>query len=323
MIPAVAQRLAVAVTTYRRPKLLHPLLPVLVAHAEAARTLKVDADVIVVDNDPARSAEAVVADWILGSSGDPGMPRVTYVHEPIPGISAARNRALSSADDREFLVFIDDDETPGERWLELLVETQRRFDCAAVLGPVLADYQVDPDPWIVAGGFFVRPRGQTGSIRRVGFTGNLLLDLRVVRSLGLRFDDAFGLSGGEDSLFTSQLTRGGGVIRWCDEAYVLDLVPPERASRRWVLMRRFRSGTSHSRVAMQMAGTATSRAGQRVVLTGTALTRVIGGSARALVGVVIRSNRHHARGMRTAFRGAGMLAGAWGYNYREYKREAV
>lgn len=249
-----------------------------------------------------------------------GVPAVEYVHEPSPGISAARNRALDHAAMSDLLVFIDDDERPGPTWLRGLVGVYRRYNAAGVLGPVLPEYLQAPDPWIEAGGFFVRPRQATGSTRNVGFTGNLLLDLQVVRRLGIRFDEEFGLSGGEDSLFTALLTRGGGEIRWCDEAHVWDLVPPERATRKWVLTRRFRAGTSHSRVAFRLATSALERAALRLSLTLGGASRVGAGLVRYALGFVTGSDRHEARGLRTAARGAGMAIGAWGYVHQEYRR---
>jgi GT2 family glycosyltransferase len=306
------------VATYRRPELLEALLPKLVDQVESVAVHNVDATVVIIDNDPLRSAEVVTRAWTEASG--PGAHAVRYVHEPIPGISAARNRALDSAADSDLLVFIDDDERPAETWLRDLVDTYRQYDAAGVLGPVLPEYVQQLDPWIEAGGFFVRPRQETGSTREVGFTGNLLLDLHVVRRLGIRFDEEFGLSGGEDNLFTSLLTRGGGEIRWCDEAHVWDLVPPERATRRWVLTRRFRFGTSHSRVACRLSASAPERFALRLWLTLGGAIRVGVGLGRYSMGRVMGSDRHEARGLRTAAWGAGMTIGAWGYVHQEYKR---
>ncbi len=320
---AFAQRrtLSIAVATYRRPELLETLLPELVDQAGSVAAQGVDATVLIVDNDPLRSAEAVARAW--QSTEPTGVPVVEYVHEPTPGISAARNRALDSAALSDLLVFIDDDERPGPSWLRELVGTYRHYQAPGVLGPVLPEYVQAPEPWIEAGGFFVRQRRETGSPMEVGFTGNLLLDMRVVRHLGIRFDEEFGLTGGGDTLFTTLLTLGAGPIRWCDEAYVWDLVPPERATRRWVLNRRLRVGTTHSRVAILTATSSPARTARRVSLTWGGLIRLGGGVARYALGVIIRSDRHEARGLRTAARGVGMATGAWGYVKREYKRSGV
>ncbi len=70
--------------------------------------------VLVIDNDPAGSGEAVVS--ALDSDA------VRYVHEPRPGIAAARNRALDEAASYDLLIFIDDDEWPNPTWLQSLLE---------------------------------------------------------------------------------------------------------------------------------------------------------------------------------------------------------
>ena len=49
-----------------------------------------------------------------------------------------------------------------------------------------------------------------GARVRSADTGNLLLDLGRVRALDLRLDPRYGLTGGEDSLFTRSLTLAGG-----------------------------------------------------------------------------------------------------------------
>ena len=81
-----------------------------------------------------------------------------YVHEPEPGIAAARNRALDEAGPADLLVFIDDDERPVDGWLARLVETYRVDRPTAVVGPVVSEYEQQPDAWVSAGRFFDRRR---------------------------------------------------------------------------------------------------------------------------------------------------------------------
>src|SRR5688572_28925452 len=95
----------VAVLTYRRTELPPGLLTDLVAQAA---TITPAAEILVVDNDPDGGAADVVRRW-----ADRG---VRYVHEPRPGISAARNRALTESVAADVLVFFDDDERPCADW---------------------------------------------------------------------------------------------------------------------------------------------------------------------------------------------------------------
>ena len=82
-------------------------------------------------------------------------------------------------------------------------------------------------------------------------TNNLLLDLDGIRRLGLSFDERFGLTGGSDSMFTLQLTRRGGTIRWAEDAVVVEQEDPARLTRSWLLM--LSSGRQHLRAGADRA----------------------------------------------------------------------
>lgn len=299
---------AVAVLTFRRPADLAAILPGLVAQIEASG---VRAHVLVVDNDPDAGAAATAH-----AAG----PAVRYVHEPRPGIAAARNRALTESADSDLLVFIDDDERPVDAWLALLIATYAASRPAAVVGPVVSVYDQEPDPWVTAGRFFDRRRLPTGTLVDVAATNNLLLDLRQIASLGLSFDERFGLSGGSDTLFTRALVRAGGRMVWCDEAVVVDVVPAARVTRQWVLRRAFRSGNGWSRTCLELADSRYETARERMVLTGRGLLRAVTGAGQSCLGLLVFRKSWQARGARTFARGIGMVSGAYGYVYVEYRR---
>lgn len=309
--------LTIAVLTFRRPDDLSAILPALVDQA-ASVAGQVTARVLVVDNDPAASAGAAV-DVAKADAAHRGV-RVDYVSETEPGIAFARNRALAESGNFDFLVFIDDDERPSEAWLADLIALQRDRGAAAVVGPVMSAFAHEPDPWITAGQFFVRRRLATGTAVDVAATNNLLLDLAFIRREGLRFDAKLAVHGGEDTLFTRQIVARGGLMLWCAEALVTDVVPPARLTRRWVVLRAFSSGNGWSLTSVMLAPGALARVRVRARLTARGLVRVLGGVARILRGVLLRSVAQRARGVRTLARGAGMLGGAWGYRYQEYSR---
>lgn len=309
------KKITVAVLTYRRPEELRLALHEILRHVQA---LNVESDafaagVLVIDNDPSAGAGDVVRSF------DP--MRVKYVHEPIPGISAGRNRALDASEDSDLLVFIDDDERPNESWLRPLLETWLSTGAAAVRGRVVSSFEEAVDPWIEAGGFFQRPRRPTGTLISAAASGNLLLDLTQIREFGVRFDNRMGLTGGEDTLFSKQLIRQGGKIVWCDESEAFDFVPTSRATRRWVLQRSWSHGNSASLVEQYLVG----ETGRILIVR---LRGVVGGGGRLVAGigrfaagVATGSLEHRARGMRMAFYGAGMFSGALGHVYQEYGRK--
>lgn len=311
--PATARphTVTIGVLTYRRPDDLATALPLLVAQAgEQLPGYRVE--ILVVDNDPDGSARSV-----------PGLgdPRVRYVVEPEPGIAAARNRVLDEASGSDLLVFIDDDERPHPGWLAHLLGTWHRTGAALVAGAVVSAFPSEPDAYIRAGDFFRRRRLTTGTPLTVAATNNLLLDLHVVRRLGLRFDPSFGLSGGEDTLFTRRLARAGARMVWCDEAIVTDAVPAARLTRSWVLARALSSGNSVARVELALAAGRLSRGRTRAVVAGSGLPRLVGGGTRWVWGVATGSLPHRAKGLRSAARGAGMVLGALGLVHLEYGRQ--
>lgn len=299
----------VAALTYKRPADLRELLPKLIAQADS---VDAECSVLIVDNDPDGGARDFVSKFV-----DSG---VQYVHVRQPGIAAARNSALQLAQDFDLLVFIDDDERPVEGWLRLLLQTYRDHHSAAVVGPVVSEFAVIPEPWIAAGQFFNRRRHQTGTRVDLAATNNLLLDMRQIQDLGLCFDERFGLTGGSDSLFTRQIHAGGGEMVWCDEAVVFDMVPAQRLTRKWVLQRAFRNGNTWIRTCIEVAGSPQQRALTRVSLSARGVTRLLGGAGRFTFGALTGRLDRRVSGIRTMARGAGLVAGSFGSVYSEYRR---
>lgn len=295
-------RVSVAALTFRRPDQIDELLTAL--EPLIGSISGYDVDIVVVDNDPDGSARRVVE----------GRAGVRYVVEAEPGISAARNRALDEAAGFRLLVFIDDDELPDGPWLEPLLRTWAATEASVVSGRVRVEFDRS-DPWFEAGGFFARRSLPTGTRIDVASTNNLLLDLDRVRESGVRFDPRFGLSGGEDTLFTRTLCRRGHCMVWCDESVVLDRIPPERMSHSWALRRAWSHGNSSSAVRVQLHGSSV-----RPALAIGGAGRVVAGGLRLMVGMVTRSVVHRARGSRLAHRGGGMVAAAFGSHYQEYRR---
>ena len=305
--------LVVAMLTYRRPAELERGLPLVFDHVRALRG--VTGSVLIVDNDPEGSARATV-EALAGESE----VVVRYVVEPTPGIAAARNRAIDESAASDLLVFIDDDEHPTIAWLAPLIDTWRLTGASAVMGRVISEFDDELDPWIAAGEFFRRRSMPTGTEISVAAAGNLLIDRVQLHRLDVRFDERLGLGAGEDSLFSQQLVRRGGRIAWCEESVAVDRVPRERMSRRWVLDRARSHGNAETVVGLHLARTSAERARVRAAAAARGTVRVAGGSARYTYGLVTRSLRHQARGLRTAHRGIGIVTGAAGVTVKEYAR---
>ena len=333
--------LTIAMLTYRRNDYLAQVIPELLAQADDVCDAQTTVSVLIVDNDPQAGARAVVeaaraalaggqseaAESSGAADSDAAVTsRLVYVHEPEPGIVAGRNRALSQAHGSDALVFIDDDEIPSPGWLKALVSTWRAQGCAAVTGPTPPTFEVDPSAWVVASGAFDSWEAADGAQVGSADTGNWLLDLAVVEGLGLHFDPRYGLTGGEDSLFTRQLTRAGGVIRFAAGAVVTKRVPAARARRTWVLERSLRSGSSWARVRIDTAapdGGASGRLARlrlRLGYGAKGLAKAGIDGARAGVARIRGDVPAQARYEVSSRGGLGMVVGALGVHVREYGR---
>jgi succinoglycan biosynthesis protein ExoM len=72
-------------------------------------------------------------------------------------------------------------------------------------------------------------------------SGNVLIR-RAAVTARVRFDPRLGLTGGEDTLYFTQLAADGARLVWCAEAVAWEHIPEERQNWRYVLKRSFRGG---------------------------------------------------------------------------------
>ena len=167
---------------------------------------------------------------------------IHYAVEPTQNIALARNMALRQATG-DFVVFVDDDEIPGEGWLAELLRTYRIYGADGVLGPVLPRYETTPPAWVLKGRFFERPSHDTGTWLTwpETRTGNVLLGKHVLADAESRFRPQFGI-GGEDRDFFRRLIDKGYRFVWCAEAPVYESVPPNRWERSFMLKRAIQRG---------------------------------------------------------------------------------
>lgn len=302
-------RLTIAVATYRRLECLERILPALVEQLGRSRHL---GKILIIDNDPDAGARPVVEGF--------GCFDVSYAHEPEPGISAARNLALLLATASRVIIFIDDDELPSPGWLDKLVSCWLTYGSDGVSGPAVARFDRPVDPWVRASGVFDRRTLPTGSVVPGAASNNLLLDLESIRKMGLTFDQRFGISGGSDTMLTRHISRQGGTLRWCDEAEVFDLIPADRATRPWVRRRTFRTSNTWSRVHLALADSVGERICQRLSLSIRGLVRITRGVVMFTAGLAGHSVDRQALGVCSVASGSGMILGAFGYVWQEYRR---
>jgi succinoglycan biosynthesis protein ExoM len=312
--PQTARDATICVTTYKRPVGLARLL-------DAISRLDVppgwDFDVVVVDNDPAGSARAVVESFLVESASSKSARgvNVRYVLEPERGISQVRNRAVSEATGTAWIAFLDDDEWPEPTWWRRLVDVQTASGADVVIGPSEPVFESDPPAWIREGKFFERERFPTGSVIPywLARTSGVLIRRAAFAHLGAHpFDERCALSGGEDVRFFGMLDRQGTRIVWVDDAIVNELVPATRSNAGWLLRRAFRTGNSRG-VTLQLEGAGIWPRVRRVVR---GLLDVAIGIVRTIGATNDKAAR--MRGVTHSALGIGLIAGAVGVRYDEY-----
>jgi succinoglycan biosynthesis protein ExoM len=305
-------KVLVGIPTYRRPRMLARAL-------ESAMRLDppageggepVEVEIVVVDNDPECSARGVVEEIAAASS----LP-VRYATCERRGLSSVRNALIAQtlSASADFAAWFDDDEIARPDWLRELVSVQRRFQADVVAGPVNPLLPPDMPGW-TRRLFRYKPK-PTGSGLRSVATSNVLFSARLVRDWGLRFDEAFNLSGGEDVAFFAEAAGRGAVMVWAAEAWVDEHVHPQRLTRRAVYLRHYGTAAAHAHASRQRLGTA--RAAGRLVPK--SLDRLL---AAALFGplLLVAPDRATAKFLGHAGTGLGSLAGLFGFGHERYRR---
>jgi succinoglycan biosynthesis protein ExoM len=296
---------AVAVCTFRRNG---PLKVVLAGIDRALTTLEATTGkrgaVVVSDDNPHGEAEPVVSEFRAASGR-----HVEYRHVGGKNISLNRNTAIETGFAiAEFVALIDDDGEPFDDWLVQSFAVQTEFDADIVTGtfehkvPDYAPAWLTKSPVLDEGSKY-----PDRSIPPFGLTGNTMLKSQWFLTSGVRFDEALGISGGEDMVFFDAAVRQGAHHRYALHSVVWETLPPERCTFRYQLYCWTWFGNTEA-VTNREAGTATRlrlvlRAGKRVLTETVALAHRVAGPQPTGV-------RMWATRMGWAF---GLVVGAAGY----------
>lgn len=241
-------------------------------------------EVIVVDNASTDRTREVVESR--------SHPCLRYIHEPITGLSVARNTGAKFAQSH-ILAYLDDDAVASPAWLQVLWDAYEQNEKLAIAGgkvtllwasgitsPIwlshglagnLGAYDLgDKVVWIDRPG--LTPRGLNYSVRRTFLEQVGGFDLQLGRV-------GKSLLSNEELRMTELALEQGWQVAYLPEALVAHHVAPERLSRAWFLSRGWWQGISEC-YREQLAG----RAG---------LAQLSRGSERLLRGLY-RSLKHLA-----------------------------
>src|SRR5215469_3416305 len=305
-------RVAICISTFRRQKLLRELL-IGIGKLSFRKVAAPDIETIVVDTpDQSGSAREVC------ENVDLPWP-VKYVVEPRRGLTFARNRAIAEAGPADFIASIDDDEVPSAAWLDEMLWTQSRFSADVVSGPVLPKFAQGVPDWIQAGGFFdPRVTASTGTQQSIAATHNALIATHVFTKVP-GFDDAYTLSGAEDTEFFLQASRAGYKIVWSQEAVVFEHISAKRGSVGWILAREYQTGNGWVFCEASMDRRLRKRAARFLKAWG----HVVIGSARTICSALLFDRVAVIHALQQASLGGGMLAALAGHRFLAYRTQRI
>jgi glycosyltransferase involved in cell wall biosynthesis len=244
------------IPTYQRPQLLYDTVMNL---RQLAPCPVVDTEVIVVDNDPQRSAWPAFGQ--LRAACPPTMS-LRYVHETRQGVSYARNRGIEEARG-DFLAFLDDDILVQPRWLAGVMDCFSRTGADCVGGRTLIKWEAPPDE--IVGKYQARLLALDqglDSFRMLGPQlpggGNVAFRKSVFTD-GRRFCTSLGPVGkilgfGEDSELIRRVLKDGLVVWYCPEALGYHRTGGERLKPGYVLRQKYFLGISHAIIDIRMRG---------------------------------------------------------------------
>lgn len=232
------------------------------------------------------------ADVLVVVSG-PGADRFPgALHEPRPGLSLARNRALAECDDEDVIAFVDDDALVLPGWLEGLRAAwgDAGARAACVGGPILPRFPEGRPAWLsdaLLPALTVLDHGPEPLLLDPALTtvygANVSFRVGPLRAVG-GFDPRFGHTGdrvgfSEEDEAERALHAAGWEVRYDPRPCVWHVIPPERARLAAIARRR----RAYGRV-LGARGARSRRIAARAVLRGALgapLAAVRGDRARA------------------------------------------
>ncbi|MBX9965097.1 MAG: glycosyltransferase family 2 protein [Burkholderiales bacterium] len=223
----------VAICTWNRATLLSRVLTSL---TELNRPIDTNWELLVVNNNCTDDTDSVVQSFA------DRLP-IRVLHERAPGLSNARNKAISEASGR-YILWTDDDVRVSQNWLEAYLAAFRRWPDHGIFGgPIRPEFEGDPPGWLtsvwnkVETAYAMRDFGMdelelSARTHRLPFGANFAIRSDLQRSHP--YDPKLGRSpqnlflGGEEVAVMARILDAGTPGRWVPHAGVLHWVPRGR-----------------------------------------------------------------------------------------------
>lgn len=206
-------------------------------------------ELLIVDNASSDRTPELLATGLWRPTGVP----IRIVREERLGLSSARNRAIDEAAG-EYVIFIDDDETPDANWLTAYDEVIRTARPDAMGGRIEVMFEGGARPaWLQDEllGFLGRldhglPTGRIDNPRTPIYGGNFGFRKQIFDRIG-RFDTGLGRkgtvnTGGEDVDMYRRLIDAGCTVWWVPQALIHHQIQSAKLRRGYFLDLHYRQG---------------------------------------------------------------------------------
>ncbi len=224
---ASAVRITIGVCTCQRPQMLTECL---VSLSQLMPPFGVAASIVIVDNEASESTRELVEAFAAKSS----LP-MQHIAEPRRGIAFARNAIIEAALDRQadWIVMLDDDQVVPPDWLQQMKIAQARGNADVVKSSVMYRHPEPLPRWS-----FPRVKPFEGRLNvKTTQTNGVMFRAALVRAAtrdgrhrGLRFDERFNLSSGEDRDFFARAYQAGAYMIKTPLAVATEFVPASKCS---------------------------------------------------------------------------------------------
>jgi glucosyl-dolichyl phosphate glucuronosyltransferase len=204
-------------------------------------------ELLIVDNACSDATPSLLTDeaWSTGW-------QVRVVREAKLGLSNARNCALREAQG-DYLIFVDDDETPDPEWLRAFERLIRDHAPDAFGGRIEVLFEGDRPPWLTDDllGFLGQLNRADMAVRLTepgtSFNGGNFGVRRTVCANVGAFDPSLGRkgadnTGGEEVDFYRRLLAGGFNVWWTPEAVIFHRIQAGKLKRSYFLDLHYRQG---------------------------------------------------------------------------------
>ncbi len=222
-----AARITLGVCTYKRPQMLMDCLESL---TQLSHVFDTEVSIVIVDNEVSADTRDIVEQY-----ADRSNHPIRYITEPRRGISHARNAIIEAAiaEDADWIAMLDDDQVVPPDWLKMMRMAQAQYGADVVKSSVDYEHAEPLSPWA-----FPRTKPHKGRhLLKTTQTNGVMFRAALVRpalqhsrNLGLRFDERYALSSGEDRDFFARAYAGGASIIEASYAVATEFVPETKST---------------------------------------------------------------------------------------------